>query len=241
MIRLTFKFRQQVIYIVLSIIVGLLIKEDVFVLLLMGFVYFKRFPKTYWIYFLIFLISFSYYHTLEHQTKLHTNASLEPTEALVVKIKKQSREKQTAILEIGSERIYWTTSSVEPKLMPGDIVLVNGELNVPMAATVPNGFDFKQYLSHQKVYLTLYTNEFELIGHQFTIRQWQYELAQQIEMNFPPLTGAYMKAWLLGMTDDLEEEIQTLYSELGIIHLFAISGLHVGLLSFLLIYLILKL
>ncbi|MTL38381.1 DUF4131 domain-containing protein, partial [Turicibacter sanguinis] len=197
-------------------------------------VYPRRFPKTYWIYFLIFLISFSYYHTLEHQTKLHTNASLEPSEALVVKIKKQSREKQTAILEIGSERIYWTTSSVEPKLMPGDIVLVNGELNVPMAATVPNGFDFKQYLSHQKVYLTLYTNEFELIGHQFTIRQWQYELAQQIEMNFPPLTGAYMKAWLLGMTDDLEEEIQTLYSELGIIHLFAISGLHVGLLSFLL-------
>lgn len=229
-----FKLRQHMIYLVFAILIGVLMNGGAWYLIFIFLVYLRRFPKTYWIYFLIFLISFSYYHTLEHQTKLHTNASLEPTEALVVKIKKQSREKQTAILEIGSERIYWTTSSVEPKLMPGDIVLVNGELNVPMAATVPNGFDFKQYLSHQKVYLTLYTNEFELIGHQFTIRQWQYELAQQIEMNFPPLTGAYMKAWLLGMTDDLEEEIQTLYSELGIIHLFAISGLHVGLLSFLL-------
>ena len=48
-----FKIRQHLIYIVLSIVVGLLVKEGVFFAIFVGFVYFKRFPKTYWIYFFI--------------------------------------------------------------------------------------------------------------------------------------------------------------------------------------------
>lgn len=222
------------IYLVLAIMVGVLMNQGAWYLIFIVLVYIRRFPKTYWIYFLVIGISFSYYRGLEGENQSYSSRMLVGVEAQVVEIKKQNSEKQRAILEIEGERIYWTTSSIEPKLKPGDIVLVSGELSVPIRTTIPHGFDFKQYLSHQKIYHTLYTNEFDVLRHQFTIKQWQYELAWQIEMKFPPLTSAYLKAWLLGMTDDLEEEMQTLYSELGIIHLFAISGLHVGLLSFLL-------
>ena len=90
MIRLTFKFRQHVIYIVLSIIVGLLIKEGVFVLLLMGFVYFKRFPKTYWIYFLISLISMIYIDVALTSLQVKSDDSIYIDQAKVIEVKKQT-------------------------------------------------------------------------------------------------------------------------------------------------------
>ncbi|MBQ1787083.1 MAG: DNA internalization-related competence protein ComEC/Rec2, partial [Turicibacter sp.] len=70
----------------------------------------------------------------------------------------------------------------------------------------------------------------EVISHDWSIRQYQHQVADWIKSTFPPLTATYLQSWFLGVRDDLSEEVNESYSNLGIIHLFAVSGLHVGLL-----------
>lgn len=231
-----FRVRQHVIYLILPIIIGILVNEGGWYLIFILLVYIRRFPKTYLVYFLIFILTLSYYRGLDKQIPSDRERMLEDAEALVVEIKKQLDTKQIAIIEIEEERIYLTTSCIEPQLLPGDYIRITGELQLPNATTIFHGFDFKNYLKSQKIHYTLFSDDFYLTHHQFTIKQWQYQLAHHIEENFPPLTTTYLKAWLLGITDNLAEEMQETYSNLGIIHLFAISGLHVGLLSSLLSY-----
>ena len=138
MIRLTFKFRQHVIYIVLSVIVGLLIKEGVFVLLLMGFVYFKRFPKTYWIYFLISLISMIYIDVALTSLQVKGDDSIYIDQAKVIEVKKQTEEKQTAKVQTEADLYYLTLTNSTPRLMPGDWIDVNTEVSEITNPTVPH-------------------------------------------------------------------------------------------------------
>ena len=53
-----FKLRQHMIYLVFAILIGVLMNGGAWYLIFIFLVYLRRFPKTYWIYFLIFLISF---------------------------------------------------------------------------------------------------------------------------------------------------------------------------------------
>ena len=112
MIILNFNFRQHVIYIVLSVIVALLIKEGVFLLLLVGFVYFKRFPKTYWIYFLISLISVIYIDISLTSLQVKSQDSLEVNQAKVIEVKKQTEDKQTAKVQTDAGLYYLTLKTI---------------------------------------------------------------------------------------------------------------------------------
>ncbi|MHA6260353.1 DNA internalization-related competence protein ComEC/Rec2 [Sporosarcina sp. CAU 1771] len=56
------------------------------------------------------------------------------------------------------------------------------------------------------------------------------KLTTHIETKFPPSLVTEAKALLLGDRSGLDEEESSIYRRLGITHLFAISGLHVGLL-----------
>lgn len=238
---LNFKLRQHLIYLILPIIVAVLVNEGGWYLIFILLVYIRRFPKTYWVYFLIFILALSYYRGLEKETLLDREMTLDDVTGFVVEIKKQTDVKQVAVVEVDNERVYFTTSCTEPRLLPGDYIKITGELQIPNNTTIFHGFDFKTYLNNQNIQYTLFSDDFYFTHHQFTIMQWQYQLASKIEQTFPPMTTAYLKAWLLGITDGLDEEIQDTYSNLGIIHLFAISGLHVGLLSSLFSYVLKRL
>ena len=241
MILLNFKFRQHVIYIVLSVIVGLLIKEGVFVLLLVGFVYFKRFPKTYWIYFLISLISMIYIDVALTSLQVKSDDSIYIDKAKVIEVKKQTEEKQTAKVQAESGLYYLTLANSTPRLMPGDWMEVNTEIAEITDPTVPHAFNFKQYLQANGMRGTIYLTSTRVIDQEWSIRAYQFQLANWIKEQYPPLTATYLQSWFLGVRNDLSEEVSDSYATLGIIHLFAVSGLHVGLLAGIVSYLLKRL
>ena len=218
------------IYFVLIIIVALFIKEGVFLLLPVCFVYLKRFPKTYWIYFLLGGIAVIYMEVAGIQSLDGSTEPLHIEHAKVIEVKKQDSNKQTAKIWTKSGYFYLTLQAEQPRLLPGDWIEVNQEASMAEPPRVFHGFDFKNYLYTNGMRGTVYLNQTRVIDHEWSARQYQRQVANWVEEHYPTRTATYIPAWFLGVRDGLDEAMSEGYSNLGIIHLFAVSGLHVGLL-----------
>ena len=113
-------------------------------------------------------------------------------------------------------------------------IVVKGKLAIPQGANNFAGFDYRDYLKTQGIYQTLTISEIvELkkasswdIGE--NLSSLRRKAVVWIKRNFPDPMRNYMTGLLLGHLDTDFEEMNELYSSLGIIHLFALSGMQVG-------------
>ena len=113
-------------------------------------------------------------------------------------------------------------------------MVVKGKLASPQGASNFAGFDYRNYLKTQGIYQTLTISE---IVESRKISSWDIgenlsslrrKAVVWIKRNFPDPMRNYMTGLLLGHLDTDFEEMNELYSSLGIIHLFALSGMQVG-------------
>lgn len=113
-------------------------------------------------------------------------------------------------------------------------MVVKGKLASPQGASNFAGFDYRNYLKTQGIYQTLTISE---IVKSKQISSWDIgenlsslrrKAVVWIKRNFPDPMRNYMTGLLLGHLDTDFEEMNELYSSLGIIHLFALSGMQVG-------------
>lgn len=113
-------------------------------------------------------------------------------------------------------------------------MVVKGKLASPQGSSNFAGFDYRNYLKTQGIYQTLTISEIvELkktsswdIGE--NLSSLRRKAVVWIKRNFPDPMSNYMTGLLLGHLDTDFEEMNELYSSLGIIHLFALSGMQVG-------------
>lgn len=79
-----------------------------------------------------------------------------------------------------------------------------------------------------------------LRGTEAHIAQARISLAEQIDsqQTLRPTEKAVLKALVLGFKDDIPDDLRSLFSDLGIGHLLVISGLHVGFLGGVLMFLL---
>ncbi|MEI2665529.1 DNA internalization-related competence protein ComEC/Rec2 [Rossellomorea sp. LJF3] len=144
-------------------------------------------------------------------------------------------------------RYYFATEEEKRRFAevnPGFVCNVKGQLAEPQHSKNPNSFDYKDYLSHQGVYWILEVQGFEGCVDRST---WKHSLTQlrfqglkRIEREFPSSTVGITQALLFGETGMITEDTMKAFRELGVVHLLAISGLHVGLLFAILHYLLLR-
>ena len=111
---------------------------------------------------------------------------------------------------------------------------VKSKLASPQGANNFAGFDYRNYLKTQEIHQTLTISE---IVESKQISSWDIgenlsslrrKAVVWIKRNFPDPMRNYMTGLLLGHLDTDFEEMNELYSSLGIIHLFALSGMQVG-------------
>ena len=113
-------------------------------------------------------------------------------------------------------------------------MVVKGKLASPQGSSNFAGFDYRNYLKTQGIYQTLTISEIvELkqtsswdIGE--NLSSLRRKAVVWVKRNFPDPMRNYMTGLLLGHLDTDFEEMNELYSSLGIIHLFALSGMQVG-------------
>ncbi|MFY0545135.1 DNA internalization-related competence protein ComEC/Rec2 [Brevibacillus sp. H7] len=112
------------------------------------------------------------------------------------------------------------------------------KLSLPSPARNPHAFDYARFLRWQGVYVTAETDfssvEVQSHGASLAARfdRWQNDGARLLETIFSdPIVSGYMQSLLLGMEESLSPELEEMYADLGLIHVLAISGLHVTLVS----------
>ena len=111
---------------------------------------------------------------------------------------------------------------------------LEGKLLEPEGQRNFGGFDYQAYLKTQGIYQTLNIKRIQSLQK---VGSWDIgenlsslrrKAVVWIKTHFPDPMSNYMTGLLLGHLDTDFEEMNELYSSLGIIHLFALSGMQVG-------------
>lgn len=132
----------------------------------------------------------------------------------------------------------------EAQQLAGAIFIVTGEQVSPSIPAHRYGFSMARYLQSKNArgIIEIHTLQFLQPKKSFIqpIYEQRFQLKRHIEETFPPTLAAEAQALLTGFRENVDEELNRAYQKLGITHLFAISGLHVALVSLLFFQLLLR-
>lgn len=134
---------------------------------------------------------------------------------------------------------------VNHSIRAGTTCVVKGELVKPNQPRNENAFNYPKYLYHNNIHWVYEaTHLTDCVDDQMkwtdSIRNIRHIFLQKIDDNYPPQLAPYAKALLFGDRQSFDDDIYTTYQKLGIVHLLAISGLHVGLFVGMLYYVLLR-
>ncbi|SDM20497.1 DNA internalization-related competence protein ComEC/Rec2 [Bacillus sp. OK048] len=126
----------------------------------------------------------------------------------------------------------------------GRICHISGQLSEPSIAKNPNAFDYRNYLASKQVFKII-----ESAGNPLRrcavvkstpltmIKELRFNSIHYLERHFPSEIAALSAALLFGDRSMFDPEVLMDYQKTGIVHLLAISGLHVSLLIGMVFYL----
>lgn len=123
----------------------------------------------------------------------------------------------------------------------GDRVLVTGRLRSPQPARNPGGFDARTYYASRGVHALMSVRG--AAGYRVTLRNtsftWQTgiidplrnSIDRSIDRTMRGDSAALLKGILLGARRQLPEDLLDTFRTIGLAHILAVSGLHVGLIT----------
>lgn len=140
---------------------------------------------------------------------------------------------------IGSIQLTWQAKNGKPKGVWGDVVLVHAKLEELKPPANPGGFDFAGYAALSGLYHQTKVNEhnYKKLKHdppsiwQRWISSWRNDLLAILRKYLTLEDGVLgiAEALLIGYKADLDPAWTASYQQTGIVHIIAISGLHLGL------------
>lgn len=121
----------------------------------------------------------------------------------------------------------------------GETIKLTGILTKPNHARIENGFSYAAYLKTQKTYYLMQIEKLERMSNEISM---YYRIKNKIEkrMQKAKKSRVYLQTFVLGEDDNIKEEVKESFRLNGISHLFAISGMHISLLSSVFLYLLKK-
>lgn len=124
------------------------------------------------------------------------------------------------------------------RLQPGDQLIIRSfpkEVNPPKN---PGEFDYRAYLASQNIFFQDYVKPLNykqygevimpVMDYAGRTRSYIIEIFDQHLTGSP--ASALAKAMLIGQKDDLDTDLRRKFSDTGVMHILAVSGLHVGIL-----------
>lgn len=124
-------------------------------------------------------------------------------------------------------------------LRPGQQILACGNLVWPLAERNPGEFNFARYLQQRDIQAVLRVRRDGWIDATdlapapvFATSAWmagfREHLQTQIDRYAEPETAPILKALIIGMRGAIDDETSEQFARSGVIHVLAVSGLHVG-------------
>ena len=129
---------------------------------------------------------------------------------------------------------YYSKESLNISL--GDKITFTGTLNKPKNNTIPNTFNYRKYLYNHHIYYLVKIDNIKVISK---TRSVKYKIKNYIIKRSEKFKHSdYFKAFLIG--DKSEMDDYSIFQKNGVSHLFAISGMHLSLLSGIILFLFKK-
>jgi competence protein ComEC len=143
----------------------------------------------------------------------------------------------------GSIIIYFNKDSAAQQLNYGSQIIFNKPLQNIRNSGNPGSFNYERYAAFQQQYYQVYLKKSDYVVESkkqqqafklflFEVRRWIVEV---INKHIPHKKEAGLaSALLIGYKDDLDKTLVQSYSNTGVVHVIAISGLHLGIIYWLL-------
>ena len=198
-----------------------------------------------YLYFLILLISIIYTViniNIEHQS-IYKNTQIDEEVSIITshitsnKLTLEVKGKQKEVLV--ANYYFKTTEQLnlfQENFNLGDIIHIKGTLKkIPSSSNI-NSFDYQKYQKNKKIFYTVNI-------HSITKISSSNKLFYKIKNNLIKRcrNNSYLHLFILGDNYYLPKIIETAFQEIGISHLFAISGMHISLWSLILLKILKKL
>ncbi|MDR0940856.1 MAG: ComEC family competence protein [Bacteroidales bacterium] len=140
--------------------------------------------------------------------------------------------------------VYIQKDSLSAQLCMGDLIQLSGTFN-EIENTAESTFDYKAYLENKHIFSQAYipAKHWEKIGHHTSLQsiaiEWRKKMVTQLTDN-PLLHGSSstLAALVFGDTSLLESGIIQAYSATGAMHILSVSGLHVGIIAGMVLFLL---
>jgi len=137
-----------------------------------------------------------------------------------------------------SGSVQINTRRVKKMMKYGEKIRIHGSITRPMNKRNPGAFDYREYLARQHIYYLMYINDEDSAttigydGGNWFIRNVVIPLKSYCVSGFNTYLSenahALLQALLLGEKQDLERAVIEKFQRVGVVHVLAISGLHVG-------------
>lgn len=128
-----------------------------------------------------------------------------------------------------------------------DVILFSAKCYPIPASKNMYQFDYQQYMMRKGFYWQSKVTSFEIenttskTSLQGIAEAVRLKMLAILEANFSVETASLLKTLLLGQRSDLDEQTYQYYIDAGAVHILAISGLHVGIITYILLFFIKKL
>lgn len=146
-------------------------------------------------------------------------------EGMVINIKEDSEGKKITLKDRYRKYIIYDYSDVNVQY--GDIIHVKGRTLSNDTNRVKNGFNYQKYLKQSRIFCTMLANDIEVINSRFHFGIIKHYFLIYLNNTYSYDANVFLKAMVIGDLDDLDEDFRSAILDNGILHLFAVSGLHI--------------
>ena len=196
----------------------LLIKKDKKIIILLLFV----------------ILSFIYVDILENEYNRIENKQIEEKAVIISDIQEKEYKYiyEAKFLKNNKKVLISIKKSQQiDKINYGDLIYLEGKLEIPKIATNYKGFNYRQYLKTQKIQGIVIADNVKILKAKYKnnlIYQIQKKIKETIKEELPDETGNLLLAILVGDKKDLSEQIQINFKNSNLSHMLAVSGAHVS-------------
>lgn len=153
----------------------------------------------------------------------------------------------SAIACTGKLLLYFSKDSLESGLHYGDRILVGKKLQAIKNSGNPGAFDYERYAAFQQTFHNVFLKEKDYLllpqRHSNAFQLFIFSARENIlttlrkNINSGKDELGIAEALLIGYTNDLDKDLVQAYSNTGVVHIIAISGMHLGLIYVMLVWL----
>ncbi len=147
----------------------------------------------------------------------------------------------------GNALIYFSKDSSVPALKYGSQVLFYKPLQLIRNSGNPGSFNYKQYNAFQDIYHQVFLKASDYIIAKTTdksaFKNWLFNVRLAVIQTLQQYIkgdreAGVAEALLIGYRNDLDKDLVQAYSNTGVVHIIAISGLHLGMIYMALVWLL---